>query len=107
MSSFKSAGMSIILAALLVFLVGPPTSAKAASAAEIDRDASGALADLYRRTPAAKALAKQAKAILVFPTDEKPALHHAGEDQDRLGLFRQSLGRWCLPIQIGQCAGSI
>lgn len=87
MSSFKSICTSIILAALLTLLAGAPTSATAASAAEIDRDASSALADLYRQTPAAKALAKQARAILIFPNVVKGGLLIGGEYGQ--GVLRQ------------------
>jgi lipid-binding SYLF domain-containing protein len=76
---FKSAGMSIVFAALLALLAGAPTSAAAASAAEINRDAANALADLYREVPAAKALAKQARAVLVFPNVVKGGLLIGGE----------------------------
>ncbi|TVR62998.1 MAG: twin-arginine translocation pathway signal protein [Candidatus Competibacteraceae bacterium] len=87
MSSCKSAGMSIIFAALLALLIGAPTSATAASAAEINRNAANALADLYRQTPAAKALARQAKAILVFPSVVKGGLLIGGEYGQ--GVLRQ------------------
>ena len=55
----------------LVFAVAilmAPSSAHAASAAEIDRDFDSALMKLYEKTPAAKELAKVAKGILVFPS---------------------------------------
>lgn len=42
-------------------------SAKSAAAAEIDREAAAALKALYARTPAARSLEKNAKAVLVFP----------------------------------------
>lgn len=60
--------------------------AAAASAAEIDRDASAALSDLYKHYPAAKALAKDAKAILVFPKIFKAGLMVGGETGD--GVLR-------------------
>jgi lipid-binding SYLF domain-containing protein len=55
------------LAALVTILMsrGP---AMAADAAEIDRDATAALALLYQTTPAAQRLASSAKAILIFPS---------------------------------------
>ena len=43
------------------------TGALAASASQINRDASAALSSLYAKTPAAKKLAGEAKGILVFP----------------------------------------
>jgi len=42
-------------------------SAKAASAAEIDRDAQKALEDLYAKSPSAKTMSEKAIGILVFP----------------------------------------
>jgi lipid-binding SYLF domain-containing protein len=42
--------------------------ARAASAAEIDRDAKRVLAKLYEKSTAAKALGEKAKAVLVFPS---------------------------------------
>lgn len=56
--------------ALIAFTAGTlmgPNPARAASAAEIDRDAKTALEGLYAKSPAAKALGKKAKGILVFP----------------------------------------
>jgi lipid-binding SYLF domain-containing protein len=47
-------------------LIGP-NPARAASAAELDRDAKTALENLYAKSSAAKALGKKAKGILVFP----------------------------------------
>lgn len=49
-------------------------SGKSAAAAELDREADAALKSLYAKTPAAKALAKQAKGILVFPRIVKGGL---------------------------------
>lgn len=43
------------------------TSVNAAGAAEIDRDVSSALKKLYNKYPSAKALAQDAKGVLVFP----------------------------------------
>jgi lipid-binding SYLF domain-containing protein len=45
--------------------------ARAASAAEINRDAKKALERLYKKSSAAKALGEKAKAILVFPSITK------------------------------------
>ncbi len=45
-----------------------PSPATAASKAQIDRDVDAALEDLFISTPAAKKLASEAKAILVFPS---------------------------------------
>ena len=55
---------------VLTFAVGPfisPNPARAATAAEINRDAKSALEKLYAKSPAAKKLGEKAKGILVFP----------------------------------------
>ena len=46
--------------------------------AKIDRDVSAALADLYAKNPGTQALAKNAKAILVFPSITKAGLGIGG-----------------------------
>src|SRR5262245_18356084 len=61
-------GAGLIALALTVL---PPMNARtapAASAAEINRDATAALNQLYQKTPDAKKLATRAKAILIFPS---------------------------------------
>ena len=45
-----------------------PSSGRAASAAELDQSAKAALRGLYASNPAAQAVGKKAKAILVFPS---------------------------------------
>lgn len=57
------------LPAKLVLLIASVSFATGAAAADaqMDADASTALAELYASTPAAKALGDKAKAILVFP----------------------------------------
>lgn len=44
-----------------------PSSGRAASAAEISRNAKAALNSLYSSNPAARVVGKKAKAVLVFP----------------------------------------
>jgi lipid-binding SYLF domain-containing protein len=56
-----------------------PNSAKAASAAEIDRDARKALEDLYAKSPSAKTLGEKAMGILVFPGIVKGGLIVGGQ----------------------------
>ena len=51
----------------------------AATAAELSRDAQGALQSLYQKTPSAKALGAKAKAILVFPKVTKAGLGIGGQ----------------------------
>ena len=54
----------------------------AASASEIDRDATQALYTLYNTTPGAKALADKSKAILIFPRIVKGGFIVAGQFGD-------------------------
>jgi lipid-binding SYLF domain-containing protein len=56
--------------------------AAAASAAEINRDATAALSTLYRHNQSAKALADKALAVLVFPSIVKGGFIVAGEFGD-------------------------
>jgi lipid-binding SYLF domain-containing protein len=61
----------IIILLALAFVAGTtvsPNPARAASAAEINRDAGRVLEGLYAKTPAARALGEKAKGILVFPS---------------------------------------
>lgn len=76
----RMAGGLVMAAALL--LAGAPRDAIAASAAEIDREATAALNKLYREVPGAKALAKRAKAILIFPSVVKGGLIVGGQYGD-------------------------
>ncbi|MFI5340144.1 MAG: YSC84-related protein [Candidatus Methylomirabilales bacterium] len=66
-----SKGIGIFGIAIICALVGAtvmsPRLAVAATAAELDRDASAALTRLYANTPTTKELAAIAKGILVFP----------------------------------------
>ena len=68
---------SFVLALLLAAVM--PAPAEAASASAIDRGVDNALARLYREVPAAKALARDAKAILVFPSVTKGGLMVGGQ----------------------------
>lgn len=61
--------------------------ALAASAGEIDRNATQALSLLYRTTPGAKALADRSKAILIFPSIVKGGFIVGGQFGD--GALRQ------------------
>jgi lipid-binding SYLF domain-containing protein len=70
------------LVAMLVLVAIPalaPQTAVAASAAELDRDARAALKTLLAKTPAARALEKKAKGILVFPAIVKAGLIVGGQ----------------------------
>lgn len=61
-----------IMAALIIGM--SPVVASAASADELDRDAKQALNILYQHNPVAKKIAKQSRAILVFPKVIKAGL---------------------------------
>lgn len=60
----------ITILLVFAFTIGAftaPNPAAAASAAEIERDAQKALADLYAKSPSAKTMGEKAVGILVFP----------------------------------------
>ena len=60
----------IAILLVLAFAAGTlisPNPARAASAAEINRDAKSVLEKLYAKSPQAKALGEKAKGVLVFP----------------------------------------
>ena len=59
-----------------------PTTALAASASAIDRDATSTLTKLYKNNPGAKALADKAVAVLVFPSIVKGGFIIAGQFGD-------------------------
>ena len=65
----------------------PAGLALAASASEIDRNATQALSKLYKTTPGAKALGDKSKAILIFPSIVKGGFVVAGQFGD--GALRQ------------------
>jgi lipid-binding SYLF domain-containing protein len=66
MKFFRLTTIFTVLAFTAIALASP-NSATAASAAEIDRDAQKALADLYAKSPSAKTMGEKAVGILVFP----------------------------------------
>ena len=72
---------------LLTLTLLPPHSALAASASEIDRNVTAALQTLYKTTPGAKALANNAKGILVFPNIVKAGFIIGGQYGD--GALRE------------------
>jgi lipid-binding SYLF domain-containing protein len=61
----------LLVLAFAAFTLMSPNPARAASAAEINRDAKKVLEKLYKKSSAAKALGEKAKAILVFPSITK------------------------------------
>ena len=64
------------------------TVAHAASASQIDRDATQSLTTLYKNTPGAKALADKAVGVLVFPNIVKGGFIIAGQFGD--GALRKN-----------------
>jgi lipid-binding SYLF domain-containing protein len=82
----------ILMVALTLMMftlnVSSPTTALAASASAIDRDAKAALAQLYQNTPGSKALADKAVAVLVFPSIVKGGFIIAGQFGD--GALRKN-----------------
>jgi lipid-binding SYLF domain-containing protein len=73
--------LSLILVSATAYLF-IPDRAQAASASEINRNATQALTTLYKNTPGAKALADKSKAILVFPSIVKGGFIIAGQYGD-------------------------
>jgi len=59
---------AIVLALFVTCMFVCPAPVRAASAAEINHDAESALAKLYAKSAAAKALGEKAKGVLVFPS---------------------------------------
>src|SRR5215470_12465179 len=67
------------LAVATIVAATMPRPAAAASGAEIRRDASAALRDLYATAPAAKMLSQRASGILVFPHMIKAGFMFGGQ----------------------------
>lgn len=78
--------MQAIAVAAAVLLA--PTAARAASGAELTRDAQAALNSLYAKSPGAKALGGSAVAVLVFPSIVKAGLGVGGQYGEGV-LFRK------------------
>jgi lipid-binding SYLF domain-containing protein len=84
-SSFRSLSIVASLAAAATIVLAQP--AAAATAAELRRDAQAALNTLYAKNPGAKAIGKDAVAILVFPGIVKAGLGVGGQYGEGV-LFR-------------------
>jgi lipid-binding SYLF domain-containing protein len=74
--------LSMLVIAVALLTTWSAGSAIAASASEIDRNATQALNTLYNTTPGAKALGDKAKAILIFPSIVKGGFIVAGQFGD-------------------------
>jgi lipid-binding SYLF domain-containing protein len=70
--------MALLATAASLFFASTGNSAFAASAADLDRDGALALQALYKVNPAAEAISKRAKAVLVFPKIVKAGLVFGG-----------------------------
>jgi lipid-binding SYLF domain-containing protein len=85
-----------------------PTQALAASAAEINRDVSAALKQLYENNPTAKAIGEKAVAVLVFPSITKGGFIVGGQygvgalrkGGKTIGYFNTVAGSWGLQAGI-------
>jgi lipid-binding SYLF domain-containing protein len=89
-NSFSGRPILMIAVALMMSTLNvlTATSALAASASAIDRDAKASLTQLYQNTPGAKALADKAVAVLVFPSIVKGGFIIAGQYGD--GALRKN-----------------
>lgn len=76
----------LVAVGAMIFLTLPGAAFAASSAAQLNSDATAALNALYKRYPAASTLAKDAKAIVVFPKVVKAGLMIGGESGD--GVMR-------------------
>lgn len=86
-----------------------PAAALASEASDrIDRDVTHALSTLYRKTPAAAALGKEAKGILVFPKIVKAGLMVGGQGgRGALRKGRRTVGYYrTLALSYGLQAGA-
>ena len=69
----------LLVLAFAAFTLVSPNPGRAASAAEINRDATKVLEKLYKKSSAAKALGEKAKAVLVFPSITKGGFMVGGQ----------------------------
>jgi lipid-binding SYLF domain-containing protein len=69
----------VLVSLAIVAALAMPSPARAASAAELDRNASTALQQLYAGNRTAKMLSERAHAILVFPTMVKAGFMFGGQ----------------------------
>jgi lipid-binding SYLF domain-containing protein len=70
--------LALVVAAAATLSLGAQDRARAATAEDLNRDASSALTKLYQTHPVAKDLAAKSKAILVFPNIVKACLVFGG-----------------------------
>lgn len=88
-----AAVVAAVMLAVISICTLSGTIALAASATEIDRNATQALNTLYQTTPGSKALANKAKGILIFPNIVKGGFIVAGQYGDgALRRGRKTIG---------------
>ncbi len=91
-AKFKAPGrvrLGLVVATIMLAVsVLTPAVSYSASASEINRDASAALAKLYKSNPAAKTLGDKAVGILIFPSIVKGGFIIAGQFGD--GVLRKN-----------------
>jgi lipid-binding SYLF domain-containing protein len=86
---FVKASMSVAIVIITVgFNILIPTMSLAASASQINREATNSLNTLFKNTPGARALADKAVAVLVFPSIVKGGFIIAGQFGD--GALRKN-----------------
>ena len=107
MKQMLSAVPAIMLVTAISYLF-MPASALAASGAEIDRDVTAALEQLYTGNPTAKVIGEQAVAVLVFLRITKGGFIFGGqygvgalrEGGKTVGYFNTAAGSWGLQAGI-------
>jgi lipid-binding SYLF domain-containing protein len=78
---------TLAVCAIIMTVLVIPNQVRAASAADLDREAMNALKKLYSKSPSAKVLGQKAKAILVFPSVKKAGFIVGGQFGEGV-LFR-------------------
>ena len=78
MTNIRRAFLNLIAAAAAAFSLGAISSANAATAEDLNKDAAQALQTLYKTSPIAADISKKAKAVLVFPKIIKAGLVFGG-----------------------------
>jgi len=76
--NFRTFAMAATLATATLAFAGVDSGAKAATAADLNRSSEAALQTLYAANPAAAAIGRQARAVLIFPSIIKAGLVFGG-----------------------------
>jgi lipid-binding SYLF domain-containing protein len=103
--------LSVVLAIILITAISSlymPASASAATAAEINRDVTAALKQLYASNPTAKVIGEKAVAVLVFPSITKGGFIYGGQygvgalrkGGKTVGYYNTIAGSWGLQAGI-------